>query len=81
MVRIIRAAEDGMIYHVINRANGREKIFNKDKDFLAFEKIIFEAKEKFPSIKILSFCIMPNHWHFALSLLKKEKIYQNLCVG
>ena len=40
-------------------------IFNKNKDFKEFEKIIEEAKEKHP-IKILSYCLMPNHWHFIL---------------
>ncbi len=54
-----------MVYHVLNRANGREKIFQKQKDYEAFEKILFEAKEKYP-MRILSYCIMPNHWHFVL---------------
>lgn len=65
MARIPRNAVGGMVYHVLNRANGREKIFKKEKDYKAFEKIIFEAKEKYP-MRILSFCIMPNHWHFVL---------------
>jgi putative transposase len=54
-----------MVYHVLNRANGREKIFKKPKDYQSFEKIIIEAKEKYP-MRILSFCLMPNHWHFVL---------------
>lgn len=49
-----------MVYHIINRANGREKIFQKEKDYELFEKILLEAKEKCP-MRILSFCIMPNH--------------------
>lgn len=65
MARIPRAAIGNTIYHVLNRANGREKIFNQEKDYLAFEKILFEAKEKYP-MRILSYCIMPNHWHMIL---------------
>lgn len=65
MARIPRNAVGDMIYHIINRANGREKIFQKEKDYELFEKILFEAKEKYP-MRILSFCIMPNHWHLVL---------------
>jgi len=48
MPRIIRAAVGNMVYHVINRANGRMTIFNKDKDYEAFEKILHETKEEYP---------------------------------
>lgn len=65
MPRSQRIIEDNVIYHVLNRANGRMQIFDHEKDYLAFEKIIFEAKNKYP-VDILSFCIMPNHWHFVL---------------
>lgn len=54
------------IYHVLNRANAGVGIFKKDKDYEAFESVIQEAKEKNP-IKIYSYCLMPNHWHFILS--------------
>lgn len=53
------------IYHVLNRANGGMELFGKDKDFEAFEKIISEAKDRF-SMRILNYCLMPNHWHFIL---------------
>ena len=32
MARIPRSAVGNMVYHVLNRANGREKIFKKQKD-------------------------------------------------
>lgn len=54
-----------MIYHVLNRANGKTKIFRKDKDYEAFEKILVEAKEK-QRMRILAYCLMPNHWHLVL---------------
>lgn len=53
-------------YHVLNRANGRLSIFKKEKDFEAFEKILEEAKEKY-LMRILSYCLMPNHWHFIIN--------------
>lgn len=42
-----------------------KKIFRKEKDYAAFEKILFEAKEKY-NIRILAFCMMPNRWHLML---------------
>ncbi len=40
-------------------------IFRKQKDFEAFENILEEAKDRY-SMRILSYQIMPNHWHFCL---------------
>jgi len=65
MARLPRIADPDIVYHVINRANGREGIFQKEKDYIAFEKILLEGKEKY-DMRILAFCIMPNHWHLIL---------------
>ena len=40
-------------------------IFKTEKDFLQFEKVLVEAK-KLVDVDIDAFCIMPNHFHFAL---------------
>lgn len=53
------------MYHVINRANARVCIFDNDKDYQSFELILEEAVEKF-DMRILSYCIMPNHFHLVL---------------
>lgn len=65
MGRAPRSPIGNIIYHVINRANGRLPIFNKPQDYLAFEKILEEARDKFP-MRILAYCLMPNHWHLIL---------------
>ena len=57
------------IYHIINRANGRLKIFNAKKDYLLFEELLTEAKE-LTDMRILAYTIMPNHWHLVLSQRK-----------
>ena len=54
-----------IVYHVINRANARMQIFNKEEDYLLFEKVLKDAKKRF-DMRILSYCIMPNHWHLVL---------------
>lgn len=65
MPRPLRTIEGNTVYHVLNRANARMQVFEKNKDYLAFEKILIEAKEKYP-MRILAYCLMPNHWHFVL---------------
>lgn len=42
MTRAKRKTIGGYYYHVINRANGKLRIFRKAGDFLAFEKILGE---------------------------------------
>jgi putative transposase len=65
MPRVARVAPPGIVYHVLNRANGRLRLFKKPQDFLAFEQVLLEAHRRTP-IRILDWCIMPNHWHMVL---------------
>lgn len=51
-----------MVYHVLNRANARLKIFSSDDDYAAWERILAEAIERF-DMRVLAYCLMPNHWH------------------
>ncbi len=65
MPRQARAAPGGLVYHVINRGNGREKIFRKPADYAAFEKVLTEAMARTPT-RLLAWCLMPTHWHLVL---------------
>jgi len=65
MPRRLRVATGGYVYHVLNRAVGRMRIFGKRRDFEAFEQVIREAKDRIP-MRVLAWCVMSNHWHFAL---------------
>lgn len=65
MPRALRVHLANHIYHVINRANARVKIFNTEEDYGLFTGVLHEARERV-DMRILSYCIMPNHWHFAL---------------
>jgi putative transposase len=56
-----------MVYHVLNRANSRRRLFYTDKDYLAFLQVLLEAHRRFPGVQILALCVMPNHWHLVLS--------------
>ncbi len=65
MPRGPRIAPGGLIYHVFNRSAGKMHMFRKDADYVAFERVMLEAHERHP-IRILSYCILSNHWHFVV---------------
>jgi len=65
MPRRLRRAAGGMVYHVLNRGCGRMKLFSRDGDYAAFERALTEALARTP-VRLLSYCLMPNHWHLVL---------------
>lgn len=65
MPRTARVAPGGMIFHVLNRGNARDRIFDTDADYHAFEKAMAETIEQVP-MRILAYCLMANHWHLIL---------------
>lgn len=48
MPRRARSIVGGYAYHVLNRANGRLRLFKKEADFAAFEQVLVEALERVP---------------------------------
>src|SRR3954464_6206193 len=65
MPRRARSIVGGYAYHVLNRANGRLRLFKKDADFAAFEQVLAEALDRVP-LRILGYAVMGNHWHFVV---------------
>jgi putative transposase len=65
MPRRARSITGGYLYHVLNRANARATLFKKRADYEAFERVLEQAFERVP-LRILSYCVMPNHWHFVV---------------
>lgn len=66
MPRTARAIEAGLVYHVLNRGNGRMRLFHKDEDFAAFERVLAEGLDRYP-VDLLTYCLMSNHWHLVLA--------------
>ena len=65
MPRRPRVATGGYVYHVLNRAVGGSSLFEKVGDYAAFEKVLEEAGQR-TRMRLLAFCVMPNHWHLVL---------------
>lgn len=59
-----------VIYHIYNRGVSRNEIFRKKSDYRRFTaKIKFYSDKN--SVKVIAYCIMPNHFHLLL-YTKKE---------
>jgi len=55
----------GEFFHAFNRGVNRERIFFRDEDYGLFLRLVPEALNGI-GISILSYCLMPNHFHFEL---------------
>ena len=65
MARVRRMDVGGTIYHALNRANFRSALFKTDRHYRDFLAILEESLAVVP-MRILAYCLMPNHWHLVL---------------
>ena len=65
MGRVRRVDVGGMIYHALNRANFRSRLFQRDAHYQDFLDIVEESLRLVP-MRMLAYCLMPNHWHLVL---------------
>lgn len=69
--------ESNKIYHVYNRANGNEKIFTDNGNYIFFlEKYRMYIG---PIADTFCYCLMPNHFHFLIRIKNKQQL--ELCQG
>jgi putative transposase len=65
MARPPRAAEGGLIYHAMNRANARMRIFEDEGDYATFAKVLAEVATR-TEMRLLAYCVMPDHFHLVV---------------
>ena len=65
MGRPLRMVPGDCVYHVLNRSNGRVSLFETDGDYAAFERVLAAACDR-STMRLLAYCVMPNHWHLVL---------------
>jgi len=65
MPRVARQLVDGGIYHLINRGNGQQRVFHKDRDFQAFTELLAEMCCRY-AVEVLAWCLMSNHYHLVV---------------
>ena len=65
MARKLRVEYPGAIYHVMNRGDRREPIFDDDADRRRFLETLAETCGK-TGWQVHAYCLMPNHFHLVI---------------
>ena len=68
-----RYFENNRAYHIYNRGNRREQIFLRPEDYVRFVTKLYEYAKR-DDVQILSYCLMPNHFHLLLYQLQDNGI-------
>jgi REP element-mobilizing transposase RayT len=68
----LKPLEPDKYYHLYNRANGYEKLFVKDENYRFFLKRYAHFIN--PIVDTFAYCLMPNHFHFALRIKSEEEL-------
>jgi putative transposase len=54
-----------MVFHVLNRAVARTRLFEKVGDYEAFDRVLRDTLGQTP-MRVCAYRVMPNHWHLLL---------------
>ncbi len=73
MTHRLRIQNAGVLFHVINRGNGRQTIFRDEEDFEYYQRLLWRYKQKF-TLQIYHFILMSNHIHLLLETTKANTI-------
>jgi putative transposase len=65
MPRLPRPADQGQVYHALNRGNNRADVFDGADDYEAFLEALARAQERYP-FRLYGYCLMTNHFHLLL---------------
>ena len=49
-------------------------IFRQDDDYVAFERILGEALAQVKGMRLLAYCLPPNHWHLVVWPREDEEL-------
>jgi len=73
MLRHKRNINKDYYFHVLNRASSRLQLFDETVAYIDFCKILDRAILKY-EMKILAYCIIPNHWHLIVKPTSGEQL-------
>ena len=62
-----------LLYHIYNRANGKNEIFHNRADYLYFIKLLSEYSKRH-GFSAYHWVLMPNHYHLLLEIAVPERL-------
>ncbi len=73
--RIIRKhqLQKSLLYHILNRGNGKNDVFHDEDDFVYFRELLKEYKEEH-NFLVYHWVLMNNHFHLVMELAKPEEL-------
>ncbi len=66
MPRRPRQLESNVVYHVYNRRNEKQCLFESEDAFRHFVNLLWQARDQH-QVRLHAYCLMTTHWHLALS--------------
>jgi putative transposase len=75
MPRIARVVAAGYPHHITQRGNYRQGIFSDDADRSKYISFLKEESRRY-SLKIMAYCLMPNHVHFVAVPEKEDSMWK-----
>ena len=79
MFRPLRIEYPNAFYHVMNRGAGRQSVYLVDDDYGMFLEAVKELS-KFFDIRVICYCLMPNHYHLLIQTPPRADILGNPCM-
>ena len=80
MPRYARIAIPGYLYHITQRGNYKQNIFEEDQDCVIYLKLVQEYSKKY-GVEIYAYCLMDNHVHFIAKPRHEESLARTFCVA
>jgi len=77
MARIARIAAEGVPYHVTQRGNGRQRVFDTDANYRLYLDLLRANGLRF-RLDVWAYCLMPNHVHLIAVPLRSDSMARAL---
>lgn len=78
MPRQARIVIAGELFHLTQRGNYQQNIFDGDIDKVRYLKYFEKQSQKY-GLDIFAYCLMDNHVHFIVRPLKEDSMAQTIC--
>lgn len=75
MINKVELLEPEVTYHIYNRANGNENLFQSDDNYSYFLRKYTEYIS--PIAYTYCYCLMPNHFHFLIRIKSEKELKSN----